>query len=258
MIFCCVIMAYCRSRRLRTIQNTIFLLLAVADFGITAFVEPTYVVTMLRGLLGIPSCPLWDVEIVLSVLFVQLSLVIIVLLSWHSYITLAYPYHYQIIITKSRLIVTIVISFLLVSFITFGAFLHENILIYGPSAIILATISTVIFTWCWTYKLVARHRKAIQTTQTPSTSQNIARKRSVRSTITAFVIIASLLISYFPSLFLIFSKILLNPSHHIQGKFRNIWPIAMTFMYLNSLLNPCLVFWRNTSFRETVENIFTR
>ena len=48
-------------------------------------------------------------------------------------------------------------------------------------AIILATISTVIFTWCWTYKLVARHRKAIQTTQTPSTSQNIARKRSVRS-----------------------------------------------------------------------------
>ena len=99
-----VIIAYYRNPRLRTIQNTIFLLLAITDFSVTAFVEPIYVAAILDSFLGSHSCVLWDLTSILSMLFVQLSLVTSVILSLQSYITLAYPYHYQTIITKSRLI----------------------------------------------------------------------------------------------------------------------------------------------------------
>ena len=39
-----VIMAYHRNRHLRSIQNTIFCLLAITDFSVTAFVVPVRVV----------------------------------------------------------------------------------------------------------------------------------------------------------------------------------------------------------------------
>ena len=108
-------MAYYRNPRLRTIQNTIFLLLAITDIGVTAFAEPTYVAAILSGFWGKSRCVFWDVNTVLTVLLVNLSLVTIIILSLQSYITLAYPYRYQTTITMSRLIIVTVVSFVLTS-----------------------------------------------------------------------------------------------------------------------------------------------
>ena len=251
-----VIMAYYRNSRLRTIQNMIFFLLAITDFSVNAFVEPMFVAAIINDLLEKRNCLLWDVNAMLFKLFIGLSLVTIAILSLESYITLAYPYRFHSIITKFRLTVTIVFSWLLVSTLTIAVFLREDVFIYAHPCILLTTIITVVFSWIWIYKLVVRHRRAIQTTQTPSTGQNISRRKTVRSTITAFVIIASLVGCYVLGLFMFFSEKFLNRGKPTRSTFRNIWSIAMTLVYLNSLLNPCLVFWRSTSFRQTVENIF--
>ena len=250
-----VIMAYYRNPRLRTIQNTIFLLLAITDLAVTAFVEPMYVVVILTAVLGKPRCLLSDMNTALSMLFVDLSLVAIALLSLESYITLAYPYNYQNIITKSRLVITIVVSFLIVLSATLSVFLHNYLLFYGSPIIIFFPVTIVVFTWCWTYKLVARHRKAIQTTQTPSTSQNVSQRKILRSTITAFAVILNLLACYFLVLFLLLSELFLDPETFGYNTQVVLWLIAVTLVYFNSLLNPCLVFWQNTSFRQTLENI---
>ena len=251
-----VIMAFYRNSRLRTIQNTIFFLLAITDFSVNAFVEPMFVAAIINDLLEKRNCFLWDVNAMLFKLFIGLSLVTIAILSLESYITLAYPYRFHSIITKFRLTVTIVFSWLLVSTLTIAFFLRGDVFIYAHPCILLTTIITVVFSWIWIYKLVVRHRRAIQTTQTPSTGQNISRRKTVRSTITAFVIIASLVGCYFLGLCMFFSEKFLNRGKPTRSTFRNIWSIAMTLVYLNSLLNPCLVFWRSTSFRQTVENIF--
>ena len=76
-----IIMAYSRNLRLRTIQNTIFFLLALTDIGVTSFVQPIYVITELKKI----TCFLWNVHVVSSFLFVALSLVTIIILSLHSY-----------------------------------------------------------------------------------------------------------------------------------------------------------------------------
>ena len=112
--------------------------------------------------LGRGSCVFWYVYTVLSMLFVKFSLMTIVILSLQSYTTLANAYHYQSIITKFRLIKATVFSFLLVLSVSFGVLWHSYFLIYGSPAITILAITIVIFTWCWTYKLIARHQRAIQ------------------------------------------------------------------------------------------------
>ena len=241
-----VIMAYYRNPRLRTVQNTIFFLHATTDFSVTAFVEPTYVAAIFSLLVGRRSCPLWDISTVLSMVFVQLSLVTIVILSLQSYITLAYPYHSQSI-TKSRLIKTNAVCFFFVLCLSLGIFWHKYFLLYGTPVIVIFTLTTVSVTWCWTYKLVARHHRAIQTTQTPSSSRNMSRRKILRSTVTALLIILSLLACYFLLLCVFFATFDYNTE-------TILWRTGVTLVYLNSLLNPCLVLWRSTSFREKVRN----
>ena len=143
-----IIMAYYRNRRLRTVQNTIFMLLAITDFGVTAFVQPIYVIWTLSGLLGNSICILQLLFIMLSFLFGELSLVTVIILSLRSSITLAYPYHYQSIITKRRLIVVFVVSWLFVLFKSLAIF-HLPQVVYGSSCIVCLTIFVVVFTWCW-------------------------------------------------------------------------------------------------------------
>ena len=250
-----VIMAYYRNPRLRTIQNTIFFLLAITDIGVTAFVQPIFAVAILSGLLGNHSCILWGLKTILSFLFLELSLVTIVILSVQSDITLAYPYRWQSIITKFRLNLVFIFSWLLIFLKNLAIFQHYNFVAYGTLCIILLAIITVVFTWCWTYKLVARHRKAIQTTQTPASSHNVAQKKILRSTITAFAIISSLLACYFLILCFFICQKFLNASLS-DNTYGVLWSLAVTLTYINSLLNPCLVFWRSTCFREAVQNIF--
>ena len=250
-----VIMVYCRNPRLRTVQNTIFMLLAITDFSVTAFLQPIYVILTLGSLLGNNNCILQGLYILLSSLFVQLSLVTIIILSLQSSITLAYPYHYQSIITKRRLIVVFVVSWLFVLLISLGMFRFPEVAFYGCYCIIASTILIVVVTWFRTCKLVARHRKAIQNTQTPSGSENVANKKVQRSTVTAFVIISSLLACYFLDLFYLFFKNYINASWLGDGWFMICRSLSVTLVHLNALLNPCLVLWRSTPYREAVKNI---
>ena len=250
-----VIIAYYRNRRLRTIQNTAFLLLAVTDIGVTAVVEPVYVAANLSALLADPSCSLWNANTLLSKLFLQLSLVTIVILSLQSYITLAYPYRWQIIITRLRFNSTVIASWLLVLFLTFSAFFHPTILTYVPPCVLSSAIVTVVLTWCWTAKLVARHRKAIRTDQTPSTGEDNSRRKILRSTVTAFAVISSLLACYLLTLCFVFLRKFLSPWKIGYDTYVALWLVSVSLMYLNSLLNPCLLFWRSTPFRETAKRI---
>ena len=251
-----VIMAYYRNHRLRTVQNSIFMLLAITDFSVTAFLQPIYVISILSGLLGNNMCTLQAVYIVLSFLFVELSLVTIVILSLQSSITLAYPYHYHSIITKRRLIVVFVASWLSVLLKSLAIFRFSRVVYYGTYFILFLTIFVVVITWCWTCKLVARHRKAIQNTQTPSSSENVAKKKVLRSTVTAFVIISSLLACYLLKVCMFFFREPLNAARFDHTTYVVLWSLSVTLMHLNSLLNPCLVFWRSTPFRQAAKNIF--
>ncbi|XP_028398561.1 cysteinyl leukotriene receptor 2-like [Dendronephthya gigantea] len=251
-----VIIVYYRNRRLRTHQTTIYLLLAFADFSITAFVQPMYVAIVWKRLFGNHDCVLTLLVYPLSILFLDLSLMTIVILSLHTFITLAFPYRLQHTITTSRLTKVIACFWLLIMLKNACMFLNYGIAKKASFWIICFAIVIVVFTWCWTYKLVSRHRKDIQTTQAPSNVQNVSQKKILRSTITAFAIVASLIACYSLTLSLRISGNSLSLAKLNRGTHEILWLVALTLMFLNSLLNPCLIFWRNSGFREAAANIF--
>ena len=250
-----VIIVYYRNRRLRNHQATIFLLLAITDFSITAFVQPMFVVMVWKRLFGNHDCGLALLVYPPSMMLLDLSLMTIVILSLHTYITLAFPYRLHNMITTSRLTKGIFFSWLLPVVKNLCIFLNFELVLEASFWLVCCEIVVVIFTWSWTYKLVARHRKAIQTTQAPSNRQNVSQKKILRSTITAFAIVASLIACY--SSYLSFTVFERFPSHsNLSRKTRKIlWTISVTLMYFSSLLNPCLVFWRNSGFREAVKKV---
>jgi hypothetical protein len=52
-----IITAYCQNRRLRNMQNFIFLALATTDISVTAFVQPLFTVIKIAGnLQGLQIC----------------------------------------------------------------------------------------------------------------------------------------------------------------------------------------------------------
>ena len=251
-----VITEYYRNSRLRTIQNTIFFLLAITDISVTALVQPTYVAAVLHEVLGEQHCLLWDIASLSKMIFVYMSLATMVILGVQSYyLTLAYPYHCQNIVTMRRLKITVICSWICIVAATFAVKFNSPLQTYLTVLIISSTISIVVFTWIWTCRLVARHRKAIEATQTPSAREIVSKKKILRSTVTALAVILSLLCCYLFGLCFVFFKLLLN-AWKIDGDTNSILAAAIaTLMYLNSLLNPCLVFWRNSSFREEIKKI---
>ena len=125
-----VITAYYCNRRLTNIQNTIFFLLTITDITVTSFVQPTYAAVVLREVLGSEHCLLWDIVALSTMAFICLSLVTMVILSLQSYVTLAYPYHYQSIVTTRRLRITVICSWIFILVATFAVKFNSTLEVY--------------------------------------------------------------------------------------------------------------------------------
>ena len=252
-----VILVYHHNPRLRTIQDKVFFLLAVTDIIVNAFIEPAYVVATLMDFLGNSSCLLWSIIHVSSSFFLELSQALLFLLTLQSYITLAYPYHWRSIMTTFRFNTTIVITLILALALNVAFCFYDFTYKYIQPCFLLFEILVVIIIWCWIYKLVRRHQKAIKTTRTPSLKNEVSQAKVLRSTITLFVVILSLIVCHFLILTTLLFAPFLNRSSIGHDNFNILWSMAVTLMYLNSLINPCLVFWRSSSFRKTVKKYFS-
>jgi hypothetical protein len=254
-----VIMAYYRKPRLRTIQNMLFFVLATTDIGVTLVVQPAFLAAILRGFLGKRDCLVWNITIVSSWAFLGISLATIAILNLQSYVTLAYPY--QNIITKDRIRKALVVVWAFI-FVTnvLSTVLNQRYQTFSDWMclfIVLSTIICVVSTWVWTYKLLRKHRRNIQVSQTPATQNFGTRKKVVRSTVTAIFVTISLFGCYCLALLLSFRK--LTGAWRIdRSVVLTLDLLAWTLLYLNSLLNPCLVFWRSSDYREAARSILTR
>ncbi|XP_028392866.1 orexin receptor type 2-like [Dendronephthya gigantea] len=256
-----VITAYYRNPRLRTIHNKMFLLLALTDIGVTAFIQPATVTAALRNQFGKCDYVLWKIVEQATRLFVYLSLITISILSLQSFITLAYPYRYQNILTECRLNIVVIVSWLSVTIaIIINGVLTEGFEadIYLALCITCTTFVTVVFFWCWTYKLIARHQSSIQNMQVPPSPEIVSRNKILRSTVTALAVTLSLLGCYlfhicFNISFFIVDTVMINDETYFI-----MLSLSTTLIYINSLLNPCLVFWRSAKFRETAKDILNR
>ena len=250
-----IILSYWRYRNVRVLQNTLFTLLAVTDLTITAFSQPIYIVAISQSAFSIYDCDLWFVIYVTSYLCIALSLVTVTILSWHSFVTLAYPYNYQRLAPylKGLIAISWLTVFITITLLT--CFASQRVFTMIGAIIIIFTLLSVTTTWLWTYKLIRRHRRRIATSQTPTnfTGNLVAQRKVLRSTMTICLVVGGLMICYLPGFArLIYTNVSASNSSVVEYLLR---PLTSTLMYANSLLNPCVVLWRSTEFRRAAQRI---
>ena len=258
---CLIIIAYCQNRRLReNVQNFIFLALAITDLSVTAFVQPSYAVSTIAALFG----PKWgtfrQIILISSFVCIDLSAVTIIILSLQTLLTLVYPYQEKKFITKQRLKIITFSSWFLILDVGILTFFLDTAWTAGLCSFIIGvlTIFSAVFAWIWTYELVIKHRNAIKRTQVPLSNKITAKRKILKSTWTAILIISSLLVCYVITQTFLVYYIKNNDWGVGNNGYFLLWCFGMTLTYTNSLVNPCLVFYRNSCFRKTVRNICCR
>lgn len=253
-----VIVSYFKNSRLRTLSNVPLLSLAFSDSLVTAVVLPLHVTRLVKEIYGARNCVLWTLKRLASYFSAGVSLFSITIISVERFITLAYPYHYQTILTKIR-VNAVVTATWLITFVfvvsNIGLLPYKVLRTMATSAVILCT-STMLLIWTWVYKLLRKHERRISTNHTPSVSlsETISRKETHRNTRTSGLIVTGLILCYLP-------LVLMMAYYWTEPKsFTGIYlvtPWGETLVLAHSLFNPLYVFWRKSEFRRTAWNFIS-
>ena len=256
-----IIAAYCRNKRLRNEHNMLLCVLACTDITVTAVLQPLFVMTKfgnLRG--GLDYCFLWNINSLVSYICLCVSMLCLVLISMERFAVLHYACRYKVIVTRRRIKVAVGCSWLLVLVV---ACLHVTVRVHQVTFLFYAILSAFSIVICvylgvCTEKLLRHHRKSIKHNQsvTMNRTQIKAQKKIVLLTRTAYFIGGTLLACYLPGIVMLVYEGVQNTTN--PDFYFIIRPCVITFMYVNSALDPCLVLWRNREIRQTAAHIFDR
>ena len=257
-----VVLSYFKNSRLRTVSNVPLVSLAFGDLMVTAVVLPLHTARLLKEIYGTHNCVLWTFYRLLSYFPAGVSLLTVTFISVERFITLAYPYRYQTILTRIRMkIVVGIIWCLTFLMILANLWLIPNKVFLALSAAVVGIcIVTLLSIWIWVFKLLRNHKRRIATHNRPSQiatkpQQQNSQQEIHKNTHTSGAIVLGLILCYLP---LVFS---------LMYYFTE--PTDFTFMFLvtpwsemimlgHSFLNPLYIFWRKSEFRQTARSFICR
>ncbi len=203
-------------------------------------------------MLGTHSCPLWVSSRLITYFCCGVSLLNIAIMTVERFITLAYPYRHQNILTPTRLKIIVIITWL-TTFLLIVSHLRivpYSILLFIGASLNLLSLILVVSIWIWIHRLLHKHKNTIWTKQTPSGDPRCNSKQMFRNTKTSYIVVASMLLCYFPSLLLL-SYFATSDSVSFTMAFI-VGPWTETVMFSNAVINPFLVLYRKKDFRECV------
>lgn len=245
-----LIIAYAKNSRLRSLPSMMLITVASSDVLISTLVEPLFAARLIMEVLGTPYCPLWTTCRLVTYFSCGVSLLTIAIMSIERFITLAYPYRHHIILTPTRLKIIVIATWstLFALVVSHLRIVPQSVLLFIGAVLNLFSLVVVIGIWVWIHRLLHKHKNTIWTMQTPSDEPRRNRKKVFRNTKTTYIVVASVLLCYFPALLLL-GYFALSESVSFAAAFI-VDPVLETLMFSNAVINPLLVLYRNRDFRE--------
>ena len=240
--------------------RTLLLSLAASDVGVGLLVQPLYISTLVSRLNQKRiDCISYRKLFAAMNFFCISSLLNVVTISVDRFLAVHLHLRYQELVTHKRVIAA-VISIWLFSALT------SSDLFWAPS-VITAVIRLVIMTVCFIlvvivywriYIVLKRHKIQIEGLQIQEVQQGVQNGdlsnflRLRKSALGTFYVCIVFLICYLPYYILLFFS-LAYPLSPIS--FKEVWPHAMTLVFLNSSLNPVIYCWKMGPIRRTLMDI---
>ena len=213
-----------------------------------------------------PFCNLEKVSAVARIGYFFLSVGNLMLISIDRYISIKQPLRYETIVTKQRISAGLLLAWAVGLFITIHEltmavidsgtdlyFLYMKMSYVIMLILVLAAIVVICYTNCYIFSASRRQKKRLLTEPLPEEEAKRLKEEN-KATNTLTLILATLVITYIPSIVLIiytaYSEDILKP--HISTV---IWSWVMTLSLLGSLCNPIIFSWRVKKLRHAVLEI---
>ena len=248
-----VLMAYRKNRQLQIPSNMLLMALAVTDLFICVVVQPLLVVKKIVEMYTTFQCFLWVAFRVIPQCCFAASLMTTALISVERFVTLAYPFRYQTIITQKRLKIVLALSFTIICLYQLPQMLTsvKGISVAFYSVFMTSFLLIICVAWLWIHRLTARHKRQIKALNTPSTLE-----ATVKNTKTCYLVVGSSMICFFPSFAMLLFLFIISHERSLLYLSRTvIYPFCTAFLNINSLLNPLILLYGKRNFREAVKQL---
>ena len=239
--------------------KTLLLSLACSDVAVGLFSQPLYTFFLINWLrLDNPSCNAKQVRTISNTLFSGASFLGVVAVSVDRFLAVHLHLRYQELVTHRRVVIVVIVIWV------YNAFLSLMILWGSLGTLDVVGMINFAFSFIITlvvyiriYQTVRRHKNHIQSMQIRNEAQSEEIKNFtvlIKSTVGIFYVYLVFLICYLP--YLICKTVLQIYGPSIVLK--KLYLYSLTFVYLNSSLNPVIYCWKMKNIRHAIIDILQR
>ena len=239
--------------------KTLLLSLACSDVAVGLFSQPLYTFFLINWLrLDNPGCNIQQVRTISSTLFSGASFLGVVAVSVDRFLAVHLHLRYQELVTHRRVVIVVIVIWV------YNAFLSLMILWGSLGTLDVVGMINFAFSFIITlvvyiriYQTVRRHKNHIQSMQIRNEAQSEEIKNFtvlIKSTVGIFYVYLVFLICYLP--YLICKTVLQIYGPSIALK--KLYLYSLTFVYLNSSLNPVIYCWKMKHIRHAIIDILRR
>ena len=239
--------------------KTLLLSLACSDVAVGLFSQPLYTFFLINWLrLDNPGCNTQQVRTISTILFSGASFLGVVAVSVDRFLAVHLHLRYQELVTHRRVVIVVIVIWV------YNAFLSLMILweplgtldVVGMINFAFSFIITLVV-YIRIYLTMRRHKNHIQSMQIRNEAQSEEIKNFtvlIKSTVGIFYVYLVFLICYLP--YLICKAVLQIYGPSIVLK--KLYLYSLTFVYLNSSLNPVIYCWKMKHIRHAIIDILQR
>ena len=239
--------------------KTLLLSLACSDVAVGLFSQPLYTFILINWLrLDNPGCNTQQVRTISTILFSGASFLGVVAVSVDRFLAVHLHLRYQELVTHRRVVIVVIVIWV------YNAFLSLMILWGSLGTLDVVGMINFAFSFIITlvvyiriYQTVRRHKNHIQSMQIRNEAQSEEIKNFtvlIKSTVGIFYVYLVFLICYLP--YLICKAVLQIYGPSIVLK--KLYLYSLTFVYLNSSLNPVIYCWKMKHIRHAIIDILRR
>ena len=252
-----VLVTIWRTPRLHSPSNVLLAGLALSDLGVGLVCQPARIVwTLTVATKKMTNDAEFQIFELLIFVFAEFSFLTLMAISVERYLALRLHLRYRELVTIKRVSMALVVTWVVgvLTYVLLLSIVHSVQFLTLTTFLGLLCIVFTIGCYAKIFQIIRRHQDQIgaQDVLSNNTVQrfpNIARYK--KSLFSVLYIVGFLLISYIPWLTVAAISLFLRPVGCIA------WAVVVTFVYLNSCINPVLYCWRMGEIRQAIKKIVT-
>lgn len=234
--------------------------LAVSDLGVGLVVQPLYLAMRVLDLQGFFNCSLATVFDITSYFLCSMSFLTVSAISAERYLALRLHLRYSTYVTIKRVSRFLVVLCLISLVVCTSKLWNKLAFVVLVIIFILGCLLVSSVAYYKIYRIVCHHKASIRSQVKPAEKQTGAHDneksghitRNKKSAVSMFYVNCLMLICYTPFLC---SRAIIGTTTRTSTK-QAIFEFTVTFVYMNSLLNPLMYCWRLRNVRIAVIRTF--